>query len=121
LFEPLFVWFGVNEFERVGGDYFFVELFVFAVVKQRIQTISRAEPKMITAMRADLKRFFEFAFVERAVAFQTFDENTFGFYFALFVRVLFFDFGIIAAKPSHINFGFAILDFGFSIFANFNR
>jgi hypothetical protein len=34
---------------------------------------------------------------------------------------LFFDFGIITAKPSHINFGFAISDFGFSVFANFNR
>ena len=84
-FDAVFIRFRIDEFERVGRGYFLVELFILAVIKKSFETLARAEPKMIAAMLADLLRFFQLAFIERGVAFQTFDEDAFGFDLAFFI------------------------------------
>ena len=57
---------------------------------------------MIAAVRADLQRFFKFPLVKRVVAFETFNENAFGFDALYFVGGLFFNFRMIALEPRHI-------------------
>jgi hypothetical protein len=52
-------------------------------------------------MRADLKRFGKFAFVERVFTLGAFYKNAFGFNVALFGVVLIFYFWFISSKPGH--------------------
>jgi len=55
--------------------------------------------EMISAVGAYLMRLGQFAFIQRIVAFGTFDENALGLDGAFFVAFDVVDLGFIAAKP----------------------
>src|SRR4051812_16078700 len=75
LFDPIFIRFGIDEFERVSRRYFSVEFFVLSIFEEHRKPVARGKSKMVIAMSADLLRILELARIQWVLALRTLYEN----------------------------------------------
>jgi hypothetical protein len=63
LFEAFCVRLAVNEAERISGNHFSIQLFAVRVVEQFLQTLVRADAKVMVAVMTDLLVLFQVLFL----------------------------------------------------------
>src|SRR5436190_3684851 len=73
--ETFLVRFAVNKPERVSRDHFRIQLFAIIIVENLLETLVRADAKVIVAVVTDLQVFFQLALVEMLAAFFAADED----------------------------------------------
>jgi hypothetical protein len=100
LVEPRRIGLGVNKLERVNRYHFRVQFFKLALVEKHVESLSRANAKVIAAVLANLVRLLKFARVEVRFTSVAFDEDVLRLHHSL-LRANGLNSFTLLAKPGH--------------------